>query len=621
MVLNDWRKIMSTNGITSSFHILLIEDNEHDRLAFCQALQKSKISIEFTECVRAEEALERIQDNPSSFGLVVANYDLPGMSGLELFQELFNRRIVLPSVILIESGSEHIAAESLKTGVSDYLIKDPEGGYLDLLPLVFPKVVQQYDNRLARKQAEEALRESEDRYRTIIETFPHGIEECDTSGIITLANAALHKMFGYAEEELIGTAIWDRTESEEQRGKMRQYLAILVKERPLPSTVYAKNITKDGKIINIRIDWDYKRDARKRLTGFISVITDITGRKRAEELLREQNHELALLNDMNNLLQACRAEEETYRVMVNVCKQLFPKDAGFVYMVDDSRTMLQEIACWGTPPPEPRVFDVDDCWALRLGKMHFIEHPDAGLLCSHLGSSPEHGYLCVPISASGGALGMIHLCFGEYGPHYTGDERSRLMQWKQIMAARLAEQYSLSLVNLRLRETLRLESIRDPLTGLYNRRHMEASLGREVLRAKRHGAPVAIIMLDIDHFKHLNDTYGHEAGDVVLRELATLVRQNIRGEDIACRYGGEEFLLILPDAPLEIATQRAEALRLRGGELQVVYQGKFLTITISLGVAAFPIHGPDIKDTVKAADVALYHAKKGGRNQVVVAPS
>jgi len=128
-------------------------------------------------------------------------------------------------------------------------------------------------------------------------------------------------------------------------------------------------------------------------------------------------------------------------------------------------------------------------------------------------------------------------------------------------------------------------------------------------------------MLDIDHFKHLNDTYGHEAGDVVLRELATLVRQNIRGEDIACRYGGEEFLLILPDAPLEIATQRAEALRLRGGELQVVYQGKFLTITISLGVAAFPIHGPDIKDTVKAADVALYHAKKGGRNQVVVAPS
>jgi diguanylate cyclase (GGDEF)-like protein len=324
---------------------------------------------------------------------------------------------------------------------------------------------------------------------------------------------------------------------------------------------------------------------------------------------------------MNNLLQACRNEEETYRVIVNVCKQLFPEDAGFVYMVDDSRTMLQEIAYWGTPPPEPRVFDVDDCWALRLGKLHFIEHPNTGLLCSHLGFSPEYGYLCTPISASGGALGMLHLCFGEYSSHYTGDERSCLMEWKQIIAARLAEQYSLSLVNLRLRETLRLESIRDPLTGLYNRRHMEASLAREVLRAKRHSTSVAIIMLDIDHFKPLNDTYGHEAGDVILRELAALVRQSIRGEDIACRYGGEEFLLILPDASLEIAAKRAEELRLRGSDLQVVCQSKILTITISLGVAAFPIHGPDIKDTVKAADTALYQAKKEGRNQVVVAPT
>lgn len=483
------------------------------------------------------------------------------------------------------------------------------------------RISPRYSNQLNRKQLEEALRESEDRYRTLVETLPHGIEECDPSGIITFANAAFHRMFGYTEGELIGTTIWDRAGSEEQREHNRQLFATLVKEEPPPSTSYTRNLTKEGKEIDLQVDWNYKRDAQGRLIGFISVITDITGRKRAEEFLREQNRELALLNDMNNLLQACRKEEETYRVVVNVCKQLFPEDAGFVYIVDDSRTMLQEIAYWGTPPPEPRVFDVDDCWALRLGKLHVIEHPDAGLVCSHLAFSPEHGYLCTPISASGGALGMLHLCFGEYSSHYTDDDRARLMAWKQTMATRLAEQYSLSLVNLRLRETLRLESIRDPLTGLYNRRHMEASLGREVLRAKRHGTPVAIIMLDIDHFKPLNDAYGHEAGDVILRELAALVRQSIRGEDIACRYGGEEFLLIMPDASLEVAAKRAEELRLRVGDLQVVSQRKLLTITISLGVAAFPIHGLDIKDTVKAADAALYQAKKGGRNQVVIAPS
>lgn len=613
---------MDTNkAALPTFHIMLVEDSEHDRRACRRALQKSMIPIELTEYGRAEEALEYLQENLSVFDLVVANHNLPGMSGLRLFRELLTRKIDLPLVILIERGAEHLAVEALEAGVSDYLIKEPDGGYLDLLPVVLPKIVQQYGNRLARKQAEERLRESDDRYYTLIETLPHGIEECDTSGTITSANVAYHQMFGYNEGELIGTTIWDKIESEEEQEKMRQYLATLVKEQPLPSTLYTKNLTKDGKIIDIQVNWNYKRDSQKRLTGFISVITDITGRKRAEESLRKQNRELALLNDMNNLLQACRTEEETYRVMFNVCKQLFPHDAGFIYMMDDSRTMLQEVAYWGTPPPEPRVFDVDDCWALRLGKMHFIEHPDAGLLCSHLGSSPEHGYLCTPISASGGALGMFHLCFGEYSSDYTSDERSRVMEWKQIMAARLAEQYSLSLVNLRLRETLRLESIRDPLTSLYNRRHMEASLGREVLRAKRHGTPVSIIMLDIDHFKDLNDTHGHEAGDVVLRELAALVRQSIRGEDIACRYGGEEFLLILPDAPLEIAIQRAKELRLKGENLQIVYLNRLLTITISLGIAAFPAHGPDIKDTVKAADAALYQAKKEGRNRVVVAPS
>jgi len=239
------------------------------------------------------------------------------------------------------------------------------------------------------------------------------------------------------------------------------------------------------------------------------------------------------------------------------------------------------------------------------------------LLCPHLGAAPREGYLCAPINASGGALGMLHLCFGQAETQAPPDERNRLKELKRIIITRLVEQYSLALVNLRLRETLRLESIRDPLTGLYNRRHMEASLEREALRAKRRGAPVSIIMIDIDHFKRLNDTHGHEAGDVVLRELAALTRNQIRGEDIACRYGGEEIILILPDASLENAGRRAEDIRLRSSELQIGYHDKILTLTISVGVAAFPIHGPNIKDVVKVADNALYQAKRGGRNQTV----
>ena len=599
--------------------ILFVEASETERLTFRQAFLKTRVTIALTEAANAADALTRLKTDAAAFDLAVVAQNLPDMSGLELCRALLAQKIPLPLVLLLESGAIQLAAEALNAGVEDYLFKDALGGYVDLLPLALPKAAQHYHDRLARRQAEDALHEKEARYYTLLETVPHGVEECDPKGIITFANAAYHRMFGHAEGELVGTAIWDNVETEELRRKEHQRFATILRDQPPPFTTYTKKLTRTGRAIDLQVDWNYKRDSQGQLTGFISVLTDISDRKRAEESLREQNRGLALLNDMNSLLQACRTEAETYRVIINACKQLFPQDAGFLFLMDDSRTMLQEAGYWGTPPPEPRLFDVEDCWALRLGKMHAMLHPDAGLLCPHLHSFPAEGYVCAPIHASGGALGMLHLCFGKADAGQTLDERPRLLEVKQLMAARLVEQYSSSLVNLRLRETLRLESIRDPLTGLYNRRHMEASLEREELRAKRRGTPVAIIMLDIDHFKHLNDSHGHEAGDVALRELAALVRRHIRGEDIPCRYGGEEFILILPDAPLEIAQRRAEEIRLHGSELQIRYRDKLLTLTVSIGVAAFPDHGAELRGVVKVADDALYQAKKGGRNQVVVA--
>jgi diguanylate cyclase (GGDEF)-like protein len=177
----------------------------------------------------------------------------------------------------------------------------------------------------------------------------------------------------------------------------------------------------------------------------------------------------------------------------------------------------------------------------------------------------------------------------------------------------------LASLDLGLRKTLETESIRDSLTGLYNQRYMKAFLEQEVHRAGYRNAPVGIIILEVDHFTTFTDTYGQEAGNNVLRELGTLLRNNTREEDIACHYREEEFLLILPNAPLEIARQRAENLRRRVKELQIAYQDKFLTITVSLGVAALPNQGPDAKDAVNAAATAVYQAKASGHDQVVVA--
>jgi diguanylate cyclase (GGDEF)-like protein len=158
------------------------------------------------------------------------------------------------------------------------------------------------------------------------------------------------------------------------------------------------------------------------------------------------------------------------------------------------------------------------------------------------------------------------------------------------------------------------------LTGLFNRRYMEESVDRELRRAQRRGMPLGVIMIDIDHFKRFNDTFGHAAGDTLLREMGGLLQQHTRGEDIACRYGGEEFTLVLLEASAEDTEQRAALLREEAGRLRVEYGHQPLgNITISVGVAVFPDHGGTVETLLKSADAALYRAKAGGRDRVMVA--
>jgi diguanylate cyclase (GGDEF)-like protein len=161
---------------------------------------------------------------------------------------------------------------------------------------------------------------------------------------------------------------------------------------------------------------------------------------------------------------------------------------------------------------------------------------------------------------------------------------------------------------------LKEETIRDPLTGLYNRRFLGDYMRRELIRAKREGGRIAVIMVDLDRFKQINDTAGHAAGDLVLMEIATLLKRHIRGSDIACRYGGEEFTLVLPNATPESAHRKAEAIRSAIRE----DRDKLLEVTASLGIAFFPDHAADAESLLRAADEALYEAKRGGRNRVKI---
>jgi diguanylate cyclase (GGDEF)-like protein/PAS domain S-box-containing protein len=328
--------------------------------------------------------------------------------------------------------------------------------------------------------------------------------------------------------------------------------------------------------------------------------------------LEQRNQEMVRLGKMSDFLQTCVTLEDAYSALATLVQPIFLGSSGGVFLLDSTQNQLEAVATWGLALKSQIAFSWKECWALRWRRSRFVQHTHSQLRCQHILAEPAPAEsLCVPMMAEGKVLGLLYLSSLKQG---------HLTDTKQKLAVTVAEHLSLAISNLKLRETLKHESIHDPLTGLFNRRYMEESLKREIFRAQRQGQPVGVIMIDIDHFKQFNDTFGHEAGDKVLRELASFLQINIRSSDIACRYGGEEFLLILPDASLADTQYRAEQLRQGVKQLQVEYRDQLLNrITISLGVACFPAEGLTGEAIIQAADTALYQAKKLGRDRVAVA--
>lgn len=339
--------------------------------------------------------------------------------------------------------------------------------------------------------------------------------------------------------------------------------------------------------------------------------------KAGVETLAARNREMEIFHRMTDALQSCQTTKETHEIIGMYGGQLFPGTTGALYVLQDSRDILEAASRWGAERARPAMFERDQCWALRRSQTHVMNDPATDVVCAHVDAGRwTPPYLCVPLMAQGEAIGLIHI----EGRRGAGGQPERIGDTTRVVAATLAEQASLSLSNMRLRETMRQQSITDPLTGLYNRRYLDETLRRELTRAARRQLPVAVIMLDVDHFKPFNDSYGHEAGDAVLRSLAALMQKHARGGDILCRYGGEEFAMIMPEMTAAIAAERAGRLCEAARLLSVHHDGHPLgRITISAGVAVFPEHAADAPELLRTADAALYAAKQGGRDRVVVA--
>jgi diguanylate cyclase (GGDEF)-like protein/PAS domain S-box-containing protein len=500
--------------------------------------------------------------------------------------------------------------------------------------------------------AYETMRQSEERYRQLITTAPLGLLVIDRQGRILEINPKTLEILGSPSEAatlsinvlqfplLVQSGISDDIRRCLETGEA------MVADHPY--------LSKWGKPAHLRYHLTPIIGANGAVSGVQAICEDFTKLKQAEEALQKHKERLEevvhartaelteantrltstieklesrtnailFLNELSQLLQACNSEKETYAAVVTACQRLFPADSGFLSILDTGYRLLKVVTTWGSGASAGQEFDLEDCWAIRRGKVHCVVKPESDLICPHLrhASDPDLACLCAPLSAHGEVLGVLHLCLGQEGRGISEADKMRVLESKKMLVVGIVERYAPSLTSLRLRETLRIQSIRDPLTGLYNRRYMEGSLLREERRAKRHGTQLGIIVIDVDHFKTFNDAHGHDGGDMLLRALGAFLSEHTRGEDIACRHGGEEFTLILPEASLANTRQRAEELRKGVSEkLRIRHRRKVCKITISLGVAVFPEHGLSAKEALQSADMALYRAKAEGRNRVAVA--
>lgn len=336
---------------------------------------------------------------------------------------------------------------------------------------------------------------------------------------------------------------------------------------------------------------------------------------------RRQTDEITQINEVGSLLQACSAPEEAYRLISERMGRLFPGASGTLALLNTSKNRVESVAEWGENPPTDQNFAPNECWALRRGCVHALADGASVLRCSHLRNNSSS--VCIPLVAAGTAIGTLAIQGAVHrGPAGTGDEaaESAAFEHHRDLVVAVAEHISLALADLQLREALRTQAVRDPLTGLYNRRYMQEFLDRETHRARRKNRPLAVLALDLDHFKSFNDNYGHAAGDYVLSLVGDVLLHSVRADDVACRYGGEEFIMILPECNLQQAMRRAEQIRVRLQQRPMEYQGVTQkTITVSIGVAAFDETTDRIERLLRCADEALYEAKRAGRDRVVAA--
>ncbi|MBQ0960673.1 diguanylate cyclase [Ideonella sp. 4Y11] len=463
-----------------------------------------------------------------------------------------------------------------------------------------------------------ALAASEARYRRVVETASEGVWKLDPQGRTVLANGALARMMGSTVELMMGRSVYDFFDDAD-RPLAEALMARQQGQSTLRREVRLRRA--DGQVLWADVSTCSIADEDGPAAGTLAMVTDATERRRRDDELRagharlvamvgdleRHNTDMTQIAELNQLLQSARSETEAHEVIRAAAERLFGGGSGG-FALPGAGEDMQVHGRWGRAVVLPDSYPRDACWAIRRGRLHRHEQGQ-GVRCAHQAEAQPPDMLCLPLYVEGELLGVLHLCGDAASPDKALQQRGEIF----------GEVVKLGLSNLRLRLSLREQALRDALTGLPNRRLFDETLPRELARCQRAGEPLTLAVVDVDHFKRFNDRYGHEAGDRVLCAVAQALLASIRASDLAARYGGDEFMCLLPGMSADDARRRFEAALARVSGERSMLPDPADAVTFTVGLASAPAHGIDALALMHAADAALYRAKERGRNGVEVA--
>ena len=580
-------------GSAEQVKILYIEDDP----GLARLLQKRLAREGYTVDIASDGEEGIAKYHGSSYGILFVDQSLPGYDGLQVIRTLAAQGPLPPVVMITGTGDERVAVEAMKLGAVDYIVKDVEGGYLSLLPSVIEKVLQQRRAVEEREEAEQALKSEQEKFQTLVEQSPLGISIVAQDGRLLYINPMFSELFGYTLADIPTKHAWFATAYPDEQYR-EEVIATWVKDQKKlkRGQLLARMFTvtcKDGSQKMIL----FRPIAMGNGDQFITY-EDITDRVQAEKTLRESGDKLEKLHDVARRLALCTSEQEAYRVAVEAAKRIVTFSFCSLGMTE-GKEMVTKVAYPTPASHEPAggptahgqaMQDPVNAQAPGLGEIE-KEVPTRSPQARHL------SLISVPISD----LGIFQAASVEPDAFSRDDTRFLELLFGHTAAA---------IKRVRLQEELKEQAIHDPLTGLYNRYYLSKILEQEVKRSKRYHHGMTFMMIDVNRFKEINDHYGHQMGDELLRAVAALLRDAVRESDIVVRYGGDEFLIVFPetmgdmDSILARITQKVSKITEHNGKLA-------FPVTLSMGSASWdPRVKRSVDEVLNEADKRMYEDKK-----------